>query len=208
MPNLRTTRRQIKIDDGVVEIQCNRLTVDGFNQTSALSWPRGAVRPEESDERQLERINLLDNNVRAIAGIELDGVPYSGPIAKLFPARLDIISVLYNSLRSSQHLTERERRDLKIAMRFTLWLDDKTRERSSTKWAITGTDCVACRELELCDRRGCDGVDKRKTVWHDGAFFTTVCPVLSFTAEVEECIRMFFWTHDLVPVGGDWDGSK
>ena len=162
----------------------------------APSQPTGVSGPS--------RIEALDKYVRAEDGVLVDGVPWSGPLASLFGSREELVAVLFLALLRAQQPTEEECRHLEIAVRFSHWLDQIRRKGSESHWAQTGTDCGKCHELKLCSRRGCDGSTKRAVVWHHQQIVLHTCPVLSFTAEVEETLRLFYWSHETVAYA---DGS-
>jgi hypothetical protein len=52
--------------------------------------------------------------------------------------------------------------------------------------------------MQLCEKRGCDGVDRAAPVWHDDSIVALRCPVLAFTPDVEEWIDRFEDTHQMM----------
>lgn len=145
---------------------------------------------------------MIDRHVRVCEGDFLfDGRVQTRGIAEAFAGREDVLVLLYQALLSVQSLTKWERHRLKVASHFMTWLGAARERGSSSPWARTGTSCAACQAEGLCQLRACDGIPAKKPVWHDKLLVVKVCPVLSFTPQVEEVLRVFYWTHDIVVLG-------
>jgi hypothetical protein len=101
------------------------------------------------------------------------------------------------------------RKKLELAARFRRWLGTVD---PGTRWGRTGIDCGACRALDYCADRGCDGREQRagggtRVIWRgkrrDGSRIeVTTCPVLAFTPEVTLALERFDDTHVLVNADG------
>lgn len=188
----------VTIDGEPVHLECARLSVGRFNTLVALCGERGANPKPVARQVVLDRIKAIDEHVTLTPGsfFLVDDQPRHTGLAGVYASRDDVIGSLYLALMSSQQPTEKERSDLLIAARFSDWLSSSKRVKS--QWLETGTSCQTCHELEYCGKRGCDGVDKKRPVWHDKKLVLHVCPVLSFTSEVEATLRLFFWSHTAV----------
>ena len=187
----------VEIDGEQVVLECTKLTVGGYNQAAALRAKRGSSSHSESRELTLARIEMLDRYIRAKSGqVVVDDLAYTLGLARLFAGRDEVVFLLYHALLQAQQPSAADRHSLEVATRFNCWLEKK-REKTS-RWVETGTSCQKCHELRLCQQRGCDGERKKGIVWHDKKLILHVCPVLSFTPEVEETLRLFYWTHEQV----------
>lgn len=190
---MRTVVVPIVVDGEPIECSIDRMSVASFNAVAHLVYPRGAD-AEDRDDVYLERIRAVDRYLRPTPGA-LDTDSLSG-VAALFGGQPTVIAQLYFALLGAQTPSVKEREDLRIGARFSNWLGE-ARKRTDSDWVKTGTNCAACRQLQLCAKRGCDGSTKTKVVWHDGPLALKTCPVLSFTPEVEWALRSFYWSHEV-----------
>lgn len=187
----------VTIDGEVVRVRVVRLTVAAFRRISRLAYPRGTVVDDPSDV-YLARVLAVDRYVRPFEGEVLVNEAPVDRLGMLYGGRRDVIAALYHLLLEMQLLSAEDRERLRIAARFQAWLGDQ-KAKSESPWVKTGTNCAACHAASLCTSRGCDGQRQKRTVWHDGSIAVKVCPVLSFTPEVEDLLQIFDWTHEPEP---------
>lgn len=194
----------VTLDDEPIAVRIERLTVGELNAVARWSGIRGpSVDPQAYAELLMGRVAAVDRYVDAEPGeVSVDGTPITTGLGTVFGNRSASIAVLYHALIDAQDVTEAERRDLRLAARFLVWLDEEGRKAApASKWS-TGTDCDACRAQDLCAARNCAGVErKRPVVWHDKKVYVTTCPVRSFTPDVETALRVFFVTHECTSEG-------
>ena len=191
------------IDGEKVTLDVSAMTIRQYQEASRYRPQRGSRPAHPSEEDQLARIRVIDKYVKA-QDVLVDGVAYSEGLAALFATRDDVIHDLYYTMLKAQQPSDEELAHLTVATRFSAWLEMSRRKKSGSRWAETGTNCYKCHELNLCGRRGCDGTEKKRPVWHDAKLILHRCPVLSFTAEVENTLQVFYWTHALVSSGGSY----
>lgn len=197
---MRVTRL-VRIEGDNVPVLVDRVTVSQLREIGDAGYPRG-VSLGDPDHVYLSRCQLIDTFTRpAPCAIKVDGVAAIVPLAATFGAQPQVVADLYDALVSAQHVSEDERTALEVSARFAWWLADAKERDSSSPWAETGTSCAKCHALDLCGKRGCDGTPKPKPVWHDGRMAVKVCPVRSFTPEIEATLRLFFWSHELRQTG-------
>ena len=191
--------RTVVIDDEPVRLVCARLSVRDYGTIARLAGERGAA-PVGRDF--IERLPYIDTYVRVVAGdLVVDERVVTDGITFWFASRDDVLAQLFDALLSAQQPNADERRQLETAARFSDWLERAKQEDSASQWVKTGTSCAECHRLKLCARRGCDGRDTKKPVWHDKKLVLRQCPVLSFTPDVEETLRLFYWSHELASTG-------
>lgn len=193
---------EIRIDKRPVQLFCTRLTVNQYNELIRFGvGGRGTNPLPESGERVVQRVQLIDRYVRVHKGDVLDEEdrPIERGLAAQMVSQSSTIELLYSTLVQAQQLSAEERQSLIVAARFSGYLEQeyqkKPQERSP--WAVTGTDCRKCHQLKLCGKRMCHGKSSRRVVWRDKQLVLRTCPVLHFTPDVEEALRLFFWTYEL-----------
>ena len=196
-----TVSRVVRIEGTDVAVLVERVTVAQLREIGAVGYPRGAD-ISDPDDTYLRRCQISDTYVRPDAGaIVLDGTSAFPPLAATFAGQRQVVADLYDALVSAQLLSPTDRQDLDVSARFAFWLADASQRGSSSPWVETGTSCGKCHALKLCARRGCDGTPQRKAVWHDGTVAVKVCPVRSFSPDIEATLRLFFWTHQYSATG-------
>ena len=205
---MKRRKRSLPIDGETINILVQSLTVREVGEVLQLGYPRG---PKPTDLLFADRVFMIDKYLQVESGsVFYDDVPVHSGLASLFSARKDIIEALYYEVLLAQTISKAESESLDIAARFSYWL--ATHQDSPSHWVKTSTSCILCRIKGLCDRRGCDGVEKKQVVWRDKKWVLHSCPILHFTPEIEEILRVFHATHQfqdgiwvrtaLVAVGG------
>lgn len=185
---MRRIARDVVIDGESVRLQVARLTVAELDEVARFVGSRGTKPVNFDSERALQIDKFITTT-----DVSIDDRP-ARALGRVFGARSDILALLFFELLSCQQLTDEDRRLLEIATRFSLWLDQARSTAIESTWKTTGTNCAMCHELQLCERRGCNGVEQ-KHVWHDTKLVLKTCPVLSFTPETERILRLFYLTH-------------
>lgn len=194
----RVSRITVTLDGEPVQLLVDRLTVAEFERVATLALPRGSERSPEPTNQHLARIRVIDRHLSPAAGeVLMDDTPVT-QLSLVFGAREDAINTLYHALIDAQQPNAIERQQLLVAVRFSSWLVASTRAGTASQWVETGTSCAACHSKKLCGKRGCDGTEQKKAVWHDTRLVLKVCPVRSLTPDVEHALRAFYWTHDCV----------
>ena len=197
-PGGRWTARTVVWDGESVAVQVERITVGRLGEVTALGYPRGAAPAGPEDALHLARIAAIDAHVKAALGsVYLDDAAVWS-VGTLVGGRFDLAAALYDVLLSGQTPSMSERHNLRVAARFHAWLDQAP---EGSAWRETGTSCAACHAKQLCSLRGCDGTVQPRVVWHDRKLALKMCPVRSFTPQVEEVLRLFYLTHTLSAIG-------
>jgi len=191
----------VNIDGEQVRLTCSSLTVREFNDIARLGYRRGSLPHPVDRDLVMRRITSIDQHVEVKAGITVDEEPLTKNPATFFAAREDVVGTLFFSLLNAQQASEEERSALKIAARFSLWLDKQDKKEATSHWVQTGINCGKCMEADLCKKRGCDDKEQRRPVWHDRDLILNKCPILSFTPKVEEALRLFYLSHEIVGIG-------
>lgn len=188
----------VVLDGTPVDVRVERVSCRTLDALAGLVNPRGAVVDRDAlQDLHLARAAAVDRHVLAAPGaLEVDGQP-AGRFGAIVGGRADLVEELFYALLHAQTLTGQERRDLEVAARFSVWLEEAQHKAVASPWVETGLSCGACRQARLCGRRGCDGTPKTRAVWHAQRFVTMTCPVRSFTVDVERALRTFYWTHEL-----------
>ncbi|HXG88765.1 MAG TPA: hypothetical protein VNJ02_10550 [Vicinamibacterales bacterium] len=196
----RASQQTVAIDGEVVRLEVARVTVHELAQLARLVSPRGSRAPSASLRAvlHLARVAAIDAHVTAPSGdVLIDEVVMVDGLGTLLGGREDLVTRLFSAVLDAQQLSSAERDALVTATRFSLWLDEARANKVGSSWLETGTNCQTCHELQLCARRGCDGSTKKRVVWHHGPLVLKTCPVLSFTPEIENALRVFYWTHEV-----------
>ena len=198
-PGGRWTARTVVWDGEPVAVQVERVTVGRLGELTAMGYPRGASPAAGSEDAlYVARLEAIDAHIKAAPGsVYLDDMAVWS-LGELVGGRQDLAAVLYHALLSGQTPSADEQRDLKVASRFQVWLDQAP---EGSAWRETGMSCAACHAKQLCGPRGCDGTVQLRVVWHDRKLALKTCPVRSFTPQVEEVLRLFYLTHTLAAIG-------
>ena len=192
----------IVLDGEEVTVACERVSLRVFNELAGLSWSRGSSADVNTEREYLLSVRAVDTYVTAVDGfVDESGAPYCGPLGQYFGPRPAELGKLFSALLQVQQLSKQQRHDLEVAAKFTFWVEGIRKKGSESHWAKTGTSCQKCRELELCSKRRCGSEPGKSVVWHSGELLVRRCPILSLTREVEEVLRLFYWTHDIGVVG-------
>ncbi len=179
----------VPIDGQDVRLLVRPLSVAATTAIIALGVPRGPLNSPEPI-RAPAGLSIVAAHLDLPPGqVEIDGVPLhtATVFVGLYGGRLDVLYQLRNAVIETTRLSQEERRELTIAVRFLWWLPSAVGD-----WKETGSSCRKCIEASLCGPRGCDGTSQKpKVVWHDHRLVVNVCPVRSLTPSVEAVLLWF-----------------
>ena len=193
----------VEIDGETLRLECTSLTISQHSELLRLGGARGIPPTPLSAAFHRQRVQAFDRYVQVRAGdLLVDGVISTEGLAAHYAAREDVIARLFNAFLIAQQPVLEDIHNLRVAIRFSNWLSDAIDRQSSSHWVKTGTDCSLCQALKLCAKRGCAGTETKRPVWHSGPIILRRCPVLSFTPEIEEAMRLFYWSHSVVVDAG------
>lgn len=191
----RTVQTMVVIDGEPVRFIVDRLTIAEYENVAALMYPRGTNVKEDSGCSE-HRLHFINTHLEVVFGDMVD--ENNRPISRVghwFGNREDIIALLFVTLLNAQNVSEEERLQLSIALHYTEWLQRAKEKELPSDWVRTETSCAKCHAKGLNTKRGCDGQEVRKIVWHYRAHRLRSCPVMNFTPDVERMIRLFYWSH-------------
>lgn len=199
----RTVQRKVNIDGESVRLDIDRLTVDEYEGAAALQSPKGTLTADTAAVVK-QRLHYIDTHIEVVEGdlIHEDSGAIIRRVAHWLGHREDVMVLLFGALLNAQHLDEEEQEQLRIALHFTEWLQQAQADELPSDWVRTGTNCAKCVAKGLDQKRGCNGVQVKKVVWHYRKVRMRTCPVMSFTVDVERALRQFYWTHTIRSEGG------
>jgi hypothetical protein len=182
----------VSIDGQEVRLLVRPLTVAATTALVALGASRG---PSATITHAPGGLSLIASYVDLPAGqVTVDDRPVESAeeLVRLFSGRQEVLYRMHQAVIATTRLSDAERRELTVAVRFLWWLPSAVGQ-----WKETGASCRKCIDAGLCGSRGCDGTTqvglsgKPRAVWHDAKLVVNVCPVRSLTPAVEAVLVWF-----------------